>query len=252
MRLERFYTLVGLFIGGAVILMVMVALFFYNNYSHQKEGTYVMFFSGSIRGLDIASTVTYRGVKIGEVNLIELTEDDKDHEIKIPVYVQFYIEKSFIGKKNPVQLLIEQGYVAKVTPPNFLTGTASIDLVQDRDESGDRKIATRATYHDYPIFPTRTTVQKHMTMNMVLKTAHKTLLDISDLVSSPRVRETFDATAKMASNLETLATDLDQKIPGFIDIFDRSLLQFSAAANSMQNLTDYLAQHPESLLRGKR
>lgn len=252
MRLERFYTLVGLFIGGAAILMVTIALFFYNNYLHQKEGTYVMFFNGSLRGLDVASTVTYRGVKIGEVNLIELTEGDSDREIKIPVYVQFYIEKSFAGKKNPVQLLIEQGYVAEITQPNFLTGTSSITLVREHDVLPAKKITTSATYHDYPIFPTRITVQKRMSMNVVLNTAHKTLIDISDFINSPRVRETFDAATKMAANLETLATNLDQKIPGFIDIFDRSLLQFSAAANSMQNLTDYLAQHPESLLRGKR
>ncbi len=251
MRIERFYTLVGLFIGGAAILMVTTAIFFYNNYLHQKEGTYVMFFNGSLRGLDVASIVTYRGVKIGEVNLIELTESEKDQEIKIPVYVQFYIEKSFVGKKNPVKLLIEQGYVAQITQPNFLTGTSSIALIKQQDPSAIKKIPTE-TYRDYPIFPTRITVQKRMSMNVVLNTAHKTLLDISVFINSSQVRETFDAATKMAANLEMLASNLDQKIPGFIDIFDRSLLQFSAAANSMQNFTDYLVQHPESLLRGKR
>lgn len=60
-----------------------------------------MFFNGSLTGLDVTSPVTYRGVKIGEVNYIELTEDHSQQEIKIPVYVHFYIEKSFIGKKIP-------------------------------------------------------------------------------------------------------------------------------------------------------
>ena len=248
MRRERFYTLVGLFVGGAAILMLLTAFFIYNNVMHQKEGTYVMFFNGSLHGLEVASTVTYRGVKIGEVNLIELTESDNDHEIKIPVYVQFYIEKSFVGKQSPVQLLIKQGFVAEITQPNFLTGTSSIALVKNHAPLKSEQ----TSYHEYPIFPTRVTVQRRMSMNVVLNTANKTLLDISEFVNSRRDRDTFDAAAKMAVNFETLAVNLDQKMPGFIDLFDRSLLQFSSAANSMQNLTDYLAQHPESLLRGKK
>jgi len=249
MRLERFYTLVGLFVGGATILLITCFLFIYNTYLHKKEGTYVMFFNGSLTGLDVSSPVTYRGVKIGEVNYIELTEDKSQQEIKIPVYVQFYIEKSFIGKKNPVQLLIDQGFVAQVKEPNFITGNSSIDIIKAENASIEMK---STSYHDYPIFPTRMIENQLMTMDVVLKTANKTLIEISEFFRSSRFRSTFDATTEMARNLEKLSNSLDQSIPGFINLFDRSLIQFSSASSSVQNLTDYLARHPESLLRGKQ
>lgn len=248
MRIERFYTLVGLFVGGAVILVITGFLFIYNTYLHKKEGTYVMFFQGSLNGLDVSSPVNYRGVKVGEVNAIELTEDEVAQEIKIPVYVQFYIEKSFGKTKNPVQLLIDQGYVAEITEPNFITGNASIRLIDTKDVSHTRN----KDYHNYPVFPTRTSEKGLMSMNKVLETANKTLIDISAFFHSATVQNTFNNASAMAANLEHLAANLDQKVPGFIDVFDRSLLQFSAAANSMQNLADYLVQHPESLLRGKQ
>lgn len=249
MRLERFYTLVGLFVGGAAILLITCGLFIYNTYLHKKEGTYVMFFDGSLTGLDVASPVTYRGVKIGEVNYIELTEDKTEQEIKIPVYVQFYIEKSFVGKKNPVQLLIEQDFVAQIKQPNFITGNSSIEIIKTVHSLGAKQ---SSSYHDYPIFPTRVIDHQPMSMNVVLKTANKTLIEISEFFRSAKFRNTFDATTEMAHNLEKLSNNLDQSIPGFINLFDRSLVQFSSASNSMQNLTDYLAQHPESLLRGKQ
>ena len=88
-------------------------------------------------------------------------------------------------------------------------------------------------------------------MDALFKTASQTFIDISEFIRGAKLRNAVDSTKLMADHFDKLAVNLDQTVPGFIDSFNRSLIQFSAAANSMQNLTDYLSQHPESFLRGK-
>ncbi len=51
-----------------------------------------MFFKGSLTGLEASSIVTYRGVRIGQVTAIEITENKAKSEVEIPVYVQFLLK----------------------------------------------------------------------------------------------------------------------------------------------------------------
>lgn len=247
MRLERFYTLLGVFVGGAVILSFFTAIFFYDIYIREREDSYVMFFKGSLEGLKATSTITYNGVKIGEVKLIEITENKARDDIKIPVYVQFFIDRSFSRTQKPIQLLINHGYVANVKKPNFITGVASIELIKE----GAPKKTTPIRYNGYLIFPTKNKPEELVSMEDTFKIAQKTLEDISKLVNSPRVRETIDATKALAQSVNRLAIHLDEETPEVMTTFVKTLLTISTAANSAQNLSDYLSRHPEALLRGK-
>lgn len=248
MRIERFYTFLGLFVFGAIFLSSITAFFLYDLNLHKHADRYVMFFKGSLRGLDTTSSVTYKGVKIGQIKLIELTEDEANQQIKIPVYVQFYIERTFVGKQDPIKLLIDRGYVARIRQPNLLTGISSIDLVKPEIP----RIIEQEYFEGYPIFPTLHRIEQYSTIDETLKKAQKTLQDISDFIVSEKVRETVDATKDMAMSFERLANTLNQRSPLVFDTVDQSLSNISGAANSMQNLMDYLSRNPESLLRGKK
>jgi paraquat-inducible protein B len=291
MRQERLYVLVGLFVGGAVSLSILIGLYLYDEYLHEKVETYVMFFKGSLAGIQVASEVTYRGVKIGEVKLIEITESQDEKKIRIPVYVQFFVERKFVGKQNPIQLLVNKNYVANIRKPNFLTGVASIDLVK-----GPVSYNTPLqTYNGYPVFPTSNKAEVYTNLDDAFASAKKAFEDISEFIQSARVNGVLDATKIMAINVDnmvknfdklipptlatvtqslkqfsTLTSNLDQLVPPTLNSFSQSLKQVSDAANSTQssfsrsmkqvsdaaisaqNLMDYLARYPESLIRGKK
>lgn len=246
MRIERFYALLGLFVGGALILTLFSSIFLYEN--HQHKDSYVLFFNGSLNGLDTSSTITYRGVKIGQVKLIELAEVGLTKEIRLPVYVEFYIERSFIGHHDPIKILIDEGYVARIKKPNLLTGIASIDLVKSKSPHS----LTKTDYQGHPIFPTQNRIEQYETLDNTLKIAQKTLEAIRDFILSKNVTETVESTKKMAANIAVLAHNLDQKAPTLMNTLTQALSNISNAANSMQNLTDYLSRNPEALLRGKK
>ncbi len=99
MRQERLYIGIGVFVFFAFVLALVSSAFLYSRYLHGKTETYVMLFKGSLNGLNANSPISYRGVKIGEVNRIELTATKSGTNVSIPVYVEFFVEKSFVRTK---------------------------------------------------------------------------------------------------------------------------------------------------------
>jgi paraquat-inducible protein B len=247
MRSERFYTLIGLFVGGAIILSIFTALFFYDTYLNEKESTYVMFFNGSLNGLNTTSIITYHGVKIGEVKLIEITENKTGTDIRIPVYVQFFIDNTFTKRQKPLQLLINKGFVASIKQANFITGISTIELIKANTPHS----VALSRYKGYLVFPTKNKIEKETSMDETFKAAVDTFHDISKLVNSPNIRETIAAIKLVSESVDKLAHNLDEQTSPLITTFIKTLMNVSSAANSTQNLTDYLSRNPEAILRGK-
>jgi ABC-type transporter Mla subunit MlaD len=246
MRLERFYTILGIFAGGAIIISFFTAVFFYDVYVREKEDSYVMFFNGSLEGLKTSSNITYNGVKIGEVKLIEITENEARDDIRIPVYAQFFIDNRYKHAK-PIQILIQQGYVANIKKPNLITGISSVELIK-AEKPRQFKIKH---YHGYVIFPTKNIVEDEVSLDDALKAAKKTFEDLSTFIKSPKLQETVTGFKALSDSLNHFTLNLDQQLPQTLSTFSRTLINISNSANSLQNLTDYLSRNPESLLRGR-
>ena len=81
--------LIGLFVIGALAL-VIVGVMVFGGGSFFKHGVnYVMFFKGSVIGLDVGAPVTFRGVKVGSVSSISLDFNQTSGNVTIPVVVSF-------------------------------------------------------------------------------------------------------------------------------------------------------------------
>src|SRR3990167_8151017 len=148
---ERLYKTIGFFVFGAIILSFLTTFLFFGRYLQGRVETYAMLFDGSLTGLDRTSPITYRGVKVGEVSRIELTATKTKSKIAIPVYVEFFVEKSFVQQDNPIEILIGNGIVASISAPNIFTGTASIQLVPGQSK---KTPSLTSTFHGYARFPT--------------------------------------------------------------------------------------------------
>lgn len=244
---ERHYFAVSIFFIGAACLIATLIYFLYSHQKFDKSHTFVMMFKGSLSGLSVGSAVTYRGVRIGLIKKIELTENQKTGAIQIPVYVQFYMERTYINQKNPVLKLIRQGWKASITKPNLLTGNSNIALQQNGAQP------TKVRYFKgYSVFPTVPAVDKERSLDKTLKAAEQTLKDISNLVSSKEMKNTIDAARLMALSFNRLATSIDRKLPTLVSHFNDALQQITMAAYAHKTLTDYLSRNPESFIMGKR
>lgn len=79
---------VGLFVVGALTLVILMIGCFGSGSLFQKTSTYVLYFDGSVQGLNIGAPVVLRGVPIGRVTNIKLVSSNKGMVISIPVYIE--------------------------------------------------------------------------------------------------------------------------------------------------------------------
>jgi paraquat-inducible protein B len=99
-----------------------------------------MYFTGSVKGLQAGSAITFRGVTVGQVNDIELQYDAKGGQIYIPVFAEIYGDvlnhigasqadvSLFTGRGKLLQKFIEEGMRAQLSLPNFVTNQVNVTL----------------------------------------------------------------------------------------------------------------------------
>jgi paraquat-inducible protein B len=80
-------TLVGIFVLGAIVLIISV-IAVYGAGWFEKRYTFVMDFETSLDGLVQGSPVRFRGITVGSVSRIAMRYADDGRTIQTPVYIQ--------------------------------------------------------------------------------------------------------------------------------------------------------------------
>ncbi|TDL90519.1 MlaD family protein [Meridianimarinicoccus aquatilis] len=125
--------LVGLFVVGAFVLAIAgLVLFGGANFLSAKR-TYVLFFQGSVAGLQVGAPVNFRGVPLGQVTDISVTYFPEDTEslFLIPVYISIEpnrIRGQITGDGRTLDDLIAFGLRAELGMQSFVTGQLSVEL----------------------------------------------------------------------------------------------------------------------------
>lgn len=133
MSKEANKTLIGAFVVGAVFLLVAAVLIFGSGKFFRKTYKAVMFFEGSIKGLNVGSPVMFRGVKVGTVTDINLILYAKDLSMRTTVIAEFDPERWTLvggerGDVKRLQLVIDRGLRAQLQMQSFVTGQLMIAL----------------------------------------------------------------------------------------------------------------------------
>ena len=118
----------------------------HDSYESIHEGSYtrkirfVLFFDGSVRGLNIGAPVEFEGIKVGSVVNLHLEYDPRDASFKIPVVIEIELERVVVrgdGKAPPpsetLQILVSQGLRARLGTGSLLTGKLFVELLMRPD-----------------------------------------------------------------------------------------------------------------------
>ena len=263
--------LIGSFVIAAFFIFIAVFLLVNQNTFFSRTQKYVLYFQGSIKGLNVGSQVVFNGVPIGRVIGISLVTDIKTLDFQIPVYIETN-KDSFVVRDLPdrsdetvrefTDKLIVKGLRAKLENQNLLTGQKIIGLSFQPD--------TPVVLHNYnpkvieiPTLPSTSeellqTFQK-LPLHETVKNLNKALADADKLIrlvdaDSPAVMKNV---VEITSNLANVSERAEQALGSFkedsrtmLDL-NKMLRDFSSAAQSLRNWADYLERHPEALIRGK-
>jgi len=268
--------LIGVFILIAVF--VSIGTFFLMNRDRFFSQTtkYVLYFQGSVKGLNIGSPVVFNGVPVGRVINISLVTDMQTLEVRIPVTIETNANSFIILSKkkriNPragneeirrfTEEMIAKGLRARLIPQSILTGQMMIDLSY---LPGTPVILTPTSLKmiQIPTLPSISdelakTLQK-MPLDETFKRLNKVLEETDKLVAALNgdVPEIIKEMRKITHSVESITKKADKTLDSFdensrtmLDL-NQMLRDFSAAAASLRNWADYLERHPEALLKGK-
>jgi len=225
-------TVIGMFVVGSLVLLMVAIVVFGSGDLFKRTNKFVLYFDGSVKGLAIGAPVMFRGVSIGSVKDISLIYDSKAGTITLPVIVEIEADRikgtpSF-GEIGGDQKMIALGLRANLEVQSFLTGQLMISF----DFYPDRPAKFRGILKGYPELPT--------------------------LPTSPDMFETLQSLPikEIAKNLEATTQGINKlinssDIPRSLYDFQNTLQETKEAMHSVSLLTEYLEQHPESLLKGK-
>ena len=214
---------VGAFVTGAIALLTAGIIIFGSGNMFKKTGKWVLYFEGSIKGLNLGSPVVFNGVRIGSVSDIKV-HIDKERNIHTPVEIeldpsQYDVEEKSITSKKSIDAtlgMIDKGLRAQLQLQSLITGQLLIELAF-HPEKPARFVSPGGPTPEMPTIPS--TVQKlsrtlaSLPLEEIVNNIHTITEGIDALVNSPDLANgvaTLNATlVKAQSVLEKIDKHID-------------------------------------------
>ncbi len=248
---------IGGFVVGAIGLVVLAILVFGSGRIFEKKSRQVLFFQGSVQGLNVGAPVKFRGVDIGMVDTIRLAINPADLQFYVPVYVEIFNnrlsileestpDKTFKGDEGMDRLVKELGLRGQLQLQSFVTGQLFINY-DFYPETPIRKVGLEKKVYEVPTIPT--------TLQVLTETAEKILSDlrrvnfreiganiaetaegINELVNSTDLRETVARFNNAVTDIQRLARDADALVASINGKVDTVSDSFSSTMQDTREL----------------
>lgn len=257
---------IGSFVVGAVILSVAGLLFFGPGGFLSETRSYVIYFSSSVKGLNIGSPVRFRGVKIGQIKEINVRVRPSDFQFNIPVVIEIeptrikaegskqgFLEaiKTSVQGKDPMHSLVEKGLRAQLQLDSLVTGQLYINL----DMHPDAPLNLTEYTSDYPELPSINSSLEELTKTIedlpLKELARKLILSAEGFeraVNSPSLHNALAKFDNTASQINKFLTSLNEQLLPLVANLNETMLQTRTTLKRLDSKIDPLAQSLDETL----
>lgn len=154
-------TAIGLFMIGAIILVVVGIATLATTTWFDNRATFVSAFEESVNGLEVGAPVKFKGVPVGEVRELRIRIDLDDKTFAVPVVYDINLSRLTTGQGTYVNLedastlrrQVLDGLRAQLQMESFVTGQLYIELTYVSNPEPELA-ALEATYDEYLRIPT--------------------------------------------------------------------------------------------------
>ena len=238
-------TLIGAFVVGALTLAVLAIITFGGKDFLAKKGQIIMYFSGSVNGLNTGAPVNVHGVEIGTVRKIDINLNPNTGTIMVPVIADLKpdaIEQArqlrlIPNDKEPLKTMVEKlGLRAQLQLQSVLTSQLYIELDYHPDTEihyyGDGSIL------EVPTIP--------MTLDQLNKALDKISLQeiaedftsslkaLKKLLNSPEVMDTITTIRTSFKQVDSLSRQLQDKLNTTSGQIDKTLTDIQGLTLEMK------------------
>ena len=249
-------TLIGAFVIGALLLAVVAIIVFGSGRFFTKTLINVMYFHGSVKGLNVGSPLMFRGVKIGAVKNIELRYDARDLSFLICVYAE-------IDPKRMVYVGHEPGHPAhRGVDQEGTKGTAlelqsmvTGQLVINLDFFPDKPVRLLGIDKRYEEIPTISSEIDELISaagqlplkEMAAKVIH-TLDGIDRIVNSPKMSSSLDSLSGSLKEARAMLGKVDRQIDPVLATIKESSDSFRDIVRKGEGVPDKVEKALEAAL----
>lgn len=252
-------TVIGAFVVGAIALAVAGVLVFGSGKLLSKQARFVMFFDGSLKGLQVGAPVVMQGVKIGQVTDIYVMADPATLEFYNPVFVEIDPGKIRVAGQETTtwkmrkeeysdyQALVKKGMKAQLVLQSYVTGQLWIGL----GLYPDKPVRLVGMIKDVPeiptIPPTLEELEKtigELPVKQIVWKLDNVITGIDRLVNSPELQRTVVNLEKATGDIDRLVKRVDSQVEPLSSDVRRTLEEANKTLASAQGA---LAQTEKTL-----
>ncbi len=227
---------IGAFIVGALLLVFIALLFFSGGQLFSHKERVIMYFEGSVQGLQIGAPIKLKGVVLGEITDIQINFQSDDKNILTAVTAELALQR--INRKGAnvdqefFEGAIQRGLRAQLNFQSFLTGLLYVEL----DFFPNMPAQLYGFQNDVLELPTVGTEFEEISKNLqdlnikgVINNLEKLSTNIAKLVESGTVEKTL-------GSVKTAADSIDQTAISFrtdINAISQELTKTSSELNTL-------------------
>lgn len=232
----------------------------------------VTYANGDISGLTTGSPVTALGIDVGDVTGVTLEVDTKTGKMRVKINMQLQPERVLSTNKPETtaeilaifQKFVDNGLRAELDTANYVTGQKEVALVMEPKQPPVRVTLENGAII-LPFMPSSLTATLRNAAGITAKinqipfqqigqNLNKLLLTANSQLGGPQTRDLMKQLTNTLKAADTTLQTVSQSFGPDSDV-QRNLRQIlgqtESTLQSLQALTIYLNQHPQSLLFGR-
>ncbi len=250
------------------------------------EPRFVLYFKGAIGHLKTGSPVSFNGFVIGEVDTVKLIFDRASQRFSAPVVIKLQpgrievINSPTMPMEERMEMLVKRGLRGKLVTKNLLTGALAVSL----EFHAKAKPPIPTPNAPFPEIPTiggsldeitasvagllsriekvpieamaRDAARAMKSLDSLLSQAERTVADLDRTVATD-LAKTLKTAEKTLRSVDKTMASADKTLrnvdaSGISSELRKLLVELTQTARSLRLMADYVEQHPEALLRGKK
>lgn len=159
-------TVIGVFIVTGVVLLVAGVIVFSSSNLFSRKQKYILYFQGSMKGMNKGAPVQVKGVTVGSVLDVYIAHNQAPEDNSNPVIIEVdeamllskTDERIDIGSKENLKQMIARGLRARLDAASFVTGVLMVELEIMEDAPPPVLHQIKLEYLEIPTVPTTTQV----------------------------------------------------------------------------------------------
>jgi phospholipid/cholesterol/gamma-HCH transport system substrate-binding protein len=208
--------MIGLFVTIGVLIGVIAIVWLGASKYFEKGNICVTFFNESVQGLQVDSTVKYRGVEVGRVEKIRVAPDNILIEVVMKINLAGQLERDYVAQLKAVGI----------------TGIVFIEL--DRIEPGEATRSPRIHFAaDHPVIPS-----KPSDISQIVSGVQEILEKIKQVDTkgiSDKIKSTLTGFESMVANLNRAVRSVEKTLTA--GRLEDALVEVKTTLVKIQSLT---------------